>query len=55
MKLVYLLKEFVKLFYLILFLWFPEAHWCIVQWGLVVCHEKEKNMQICYGVIFIFR
>lgn len=38
---------FVKssLFYsfLIFFLWFPEAHWCIVQWGLVVCHEKEKK------------
>lgn len=55
MKSVYSLKEFVKLFYFTLFLWFPEAHWCTVQWGLVVCHEKEKNMQIHYGVIFIFR
>lgn len=41
MKSVYSLKEFVKLFYFTLFLWFPEAHWCTVQWGLVVCHEKE--------------
>lgn len=41
--------------FIYLFLWFPTAHWCTVQWGLVVCHGKEKNMQICYGVTFIFR
>lgn len=57
MKLVYLLKKVcsINFFILLFFLWFPKAHWCIVRWDLVVCHEKEKNTQICYGVFFIFR
>lgn len=47
MKLLYLLK-FVR------FVVF-NSHWCTVQWGVVVYHEERNNLQICYGVCFIFK
>lgn len=42
----YEIGVFVKkslFFFIFFFLWFPKAHWCIVQWDPVVCHEKEKT------------
>lgn len=47
----------MKLLYLLKFLRFVviNPHWCTVQWGVVVYHEERNNMQICYGVCFIFK
>jgi len=53
MKSVYLFKKVCSVNFFCV--WFPKAHWCTVQWDLVVCHEEEKKSADMLWSEFIFK